>query len=78
MKKISDFSKPKVYANKNAMWPIESNFDLEENTVVKKEKMLVTSIFFFFPQCFQNRLQQGHLTLFQTSPGFYVSAVQVF
>ena len=51
-------------------------------TLLEREKMLV-----LFPQCFQRssfsgllepRLYGKGLTLSQTSPGFYVSAVQVF
>ena len=53
----------------------------------KKEKMLVTSIFSISQNVFRNRLPRGRqkcglcgkeLTLFKTSPGFYVFAVQVF
>ena len=51
-------------------------------TLLEKEKMLVTSIFSFSPQFFifqrQNLSSEIALTLSQTSPGFYVSAVQVF
>ena len=34
--------------------------------------------FLLFPQCFQKASSSGSLTLSQASPGFYVSAVQVF
>ena len=34
--------------------------------------------FLLFPQCFQKASFSEFLTLSQTSPGFYVSAVQVF
>ena len=58
-----------------------------ENTVGKGETARYEQ-FLLFPQCFQKaclpRVSKGVivwewvLTLFQTSPGFYVSAVQVF
>ena len=52
----------------------------------EKEKMLITTVSSFSRNVFKGLLSQGHLksqlcgevlTLSQTSPGFYVSAVQV-
>ena len=48
-------------------------------TLLEKEKMLVTSIFSFSHSVFYSiKVRNHHFTLYQTSPGFYMSAVQVF
>ena len=46
--------------------------------LLEKEKMLVTSIFSYSSDFFQKLSQRGQLILSQTSPGFYMSVVQVF
>ena len=57
------------------------------NTMWEKEKLLIMSNFSFTHGVFKTLVQQKHkkkglfakgLTLSPTSPGFYVSAVQVF
>ena len=52
-------------------------FQWVENIVGKGENTGY-QYFFLFPQCFEKAFPTMLLTLSQTSPGFYVSAVQVF
>ena len=51
-------------------------FDRVENIMGKGENAGYQH-FLFFQQCFQKASFSGSLTLSQTSPGFYVSAIQV-
>ena len=45
---------------------------------VGKAKNSCYQHFLLFPLCFQKNSSQVRLTLYQTSPGFYVSAIQAF
>ena len=82
-----DWSNLKVIANYKLNGTQKKiNFVFVCNKMLREmEKMLITSIFSFYPNVFYRLLSWGleesrlcALTLSQTSPGFYVSAVKVF
>ena len=84
---IKKFEHPQHYFIKSIWWPLDpfpNNPWFSQpwaigllKTLWEKEKMLVTSIFSHFDNVFLNTWDRNYyLTLSQTSPGFYVSAVQ--
>ena len=64
--------------NHQVMSPTRSSLSHPGGANGKREKMLEISIFSFSHNVLKNYYVSELLTLSQTSPGFYVSAVQVF